>query len=97
MRHGRKEQIKAELRQLVPGLSTVLGLVLAMPWALGHDAPATACEADSGVCWNRLYDQLVPMLSLMGLGITLGLAIGLGLCLVTPGLKGSRRKRATPR
>ena len=95
MRHGRTEHIKAELRQLTPSVSAVLGLVLAMPWALTYDAPRTACEADSGVCWDRLYDQLVPMLGRMALGIGLGLALGLALCHWMPGLKRSRRKPAT--
>ena len=95
MRHGRKEQVKAEVRHLLQSLSTVLGLVLAMPWVLTYDASGTSCEADNGVCWDRFYDQLVAMLGRMGLGMGLGLALGLALCLWMPGLKRSRRKPAT--
>ena len=97
MTPGRREHIKAELRHLMPSSSAVFGLVLAMPWALTYDAPATPCEADSGVCWGRFFDQLVPMLGRMGLGIGLGLALGLALCLWMPALKRSRRRPATTR
>ena len=97
VRHGRKERIRAELRQFVLGFSMVLGLVLAMPWALAYEAKLAPCERDSGACLERFYDQFVPVLGRMGLGIGLGLAFGLALCLLTPGLKRNRQRRATPR
>jgi len=92
MQHGRKERIKAELRQLVLGLGMVGGLVLAMPWALAYDAPATPCRTESGVCWDKFYDGVVPVLGRMGIGIGLGLVLGFALCLLMPGLKRSGRK-----
>lgn len=89
-RGGRKERIKAERRQFVLGLSMVAGLLLAVPWALAYDVPVTKCEKGSGICWDRLFDQGVPMLGRVGLGIGLGLAVGVALCLLMPGLKRSR-------
>jgi ABC-type nitrate/sulfonate/bicarbonate transport system permease component len=75
----------------------VAGLVLAMPSALAYDAKVRTCRDESGVCWDRFYDQFIPVLGRMGIGVALGLALGLALCLLMPGLKRSRRNAATPR
>jgi len=90
MRYGRTERVKAELRQLVLTLSMVVGLVPALRWALAHEAPSASCEGDPVVCWDGLYEQLVPTVARLAAGIGLGLAFGVALCLAVPGL---RRRR----
>jgi hypothetical protein len=86
-RARRREKMKAEVRDVVFRLCAAGGLFLALPWALSYEATPPKCPADDPCVGEAFSSTVIPMLTRCGIGLAIGVAVGMILCLTVPGLK----------